>query len=122
MLMGISVVALALIIYMTYDRFAKKEMVPPLLEEAFKPWYRVLYHKYYIDELYDSIIVKPLYRLSEGCYKIFDVKIVDGLVNLVGRGVVRGSEVVRLAQAGYVGVYIFAMVAGIILMLVVKLF
>ena len=122
MLMGISVVALVLIIYMTYDRFAKKEIVPSLSEAEFKPWYRVLYHKYYIDELYDRIFVKPLYWLSDVCYKIFDIKIVDGVVNLVGKGVVRSSEVVRLAQAGSVGIYIFAMVIGILIMLIVNLY
>lgn len=122
MLMGISVVALVLIIYMTYDRFAKKEIVPSLSEAEFRPWYRVLYHKYYIDEMYDRIFVKPLYWLSDVCYKIFDIKIVDGVVNLVGKGVVRSSEVVRLAQAGSVGIYIFAMVIGILIMLIVNLY
>ena len=54
--------------------------------------------------------------------KIFEIKIVDGVVNLVGKGVVRSSEVIRLAQAGSVGIYIFAMVVGIIVMLMVNLY
>ncbi|MEO8087144.1 MAG: NADH-quinone oxidoreductase subunit L, partial [Bacteroidota bacterium] len=96
MLMGISVIALILIGYLTYDRFAKKEIVPSKNEAEFKPWYRVLYNKYYIDELYDRLFVKPLYWLSDVFYKIVDLKIVDGVVNLVGKGVNKGSGVVRL--------------------------
>ena len=122
MLMGISVLALTFIIYLTHDRFAKKEIVPSPDEAEFKPWFRVLYNKYYIDELYDKIFVKPLYKLGDVCYKIFDIKIIDGVVNMTGKGVRRGSEVLRLAQAGTVGFYIFAMVVGIILILVVNLF
>ncbi len=121
-LMGISVLALAFIIYMTYERFAKKEIVPSLDESEFKPWYRILYNKYYIDEWYDRIFVRPLYKFGDICYKIFDIKIVDGVVNMVGKGVHRGSEVIRFAQNGTVGFYIFAMVVGIILVLVVNLF
>jgi NADH-quinone oxidoreductase subunit L len=122
MLMGISVVALIIIGYLVYDRFAKKEIVPSLNEEDFKPWYRTLYHKYYIDELYDKIIVKPLYMLSDVFYRIVDIKLVDGFVNLAGKGVNKGSAVLRLAQEGSVGFYIFAMVAGVILMMVFNLF
>jgi NADH-quinone oxidoreductase subunit L len=96
--------------------------VPSLNEEEFKPWYRVLYHKYYIDELYDRIFVKPLYYLSDLFYRIIDLKIVDGAVNAVGKGVNRGSNLVRLAQEGSVGVYIFAMVVGIILIMAINLF
>jgi NADH-quinone oxidoreductase subunit L len=122
MLMGISVVALVIIGYMTYDHFAKKEQVPSLNEEEFKPWYRVLYNKYYIDELYDRIFIRPLYKLSEMFYKIIDLKIVDGAVNAVGKGVNKGSGLVRLAQEGSVGLYIFAMVIGIILIMAINLF
>ena len=122
MLMGISVIALALIGYMTYVYFAKKEQVPSLMEEDFKPWYRVLYNKYYIDELYDRIFVKPLYYLSDLFYRIVDLKIVDGAVNAVGKGVNKGSSLVRLVQEGSVGFYIFAMVIGIILIMAINLF
>jgi len=122
MLMGISVAALILIGYMTYQYFAKKEQVPSLDEKDFKPWYSVLYNKYYIDELYDRIFVRPLYYLSDLFYRIVDLKIVDGAVNAVGKGVNRGSNLVRLAQEGSVGVYIFAMVIGIILIMAINLF
>jgi NADH-quinone oxidoreductase subunit L len=121
-LMIISVVALAIIFYMGWNRFAKKEMVPSMNEDDFKPWYRVLYHKYYIDELYENIFVKPLYRLSDVFYRIVDLKMVDAVVNLAGKGVDKGSSVFRLAQEGSVGFYIFAMVAGVIIMLVLNLF
>ena len=122
LLIGISIAALILIAYVTYNYFAKKQRVPSLNESEFSAWYRTLFRKYYIDELYEKIFVKPLYRVSELFYSFFDLKVVDGLVNLVGKGVNRGSNVVRLAQEGSVGFYVFAMVAGVILMLVLNLF
>jgi NADH-quinone oxidoreductase subunit L len=122
LLMGISVIGLALIIYLTYDRFAKREVVPPLDEAAFRPWFRVLFNKYYVDELYEKIFVRPLYWLSDVFYKIVDTKVVDGAVNLAGKGINKGSDVLRLAQEGSVGFYIFAMVIGVIIMMVVNLF
>lgn len=121
-LMGISIAALALIIYLAYDYFGKKEKVPSLDESGFSGWYRVLYNKYYVDEMYDRIFVKPLYALSDLFYRVMDLKVVDGAVNLVGKSVTRGSSIIRLAQEGSVGFYIFAMVTGIIIMLVAKLF
>jgi len=121
-LMGISVVALLILGYLAFDRFAKKQIVPPLNEDEFKPWYRLLYNKYYVDEIYEMIFVKPLYRISGFFYKILDLKVVDGAVNLVGKGVNKGSSVIRLAQEGSVGFYIFAMVTGIILMMLYNLF
>lgn len=121
-LMIISVVALALLIYMTWNRFAKREVVPSMHEENFKPWYRTLYNKYYVDELYNSLFVKPLYALSSFFYRIVDLKIVDAAVNLVGQGVKKGSGVVRYAQEGSVGFYIFAMVTGVIIMLLINFF
>ena len=120
-LMGISIVALALIIYLAYDRFAKKEKVPSLNESEFSPLYRLLFNKYYVDELYDRIFVKPLYWLGDVLHKIIDLKVLDGAVNLVGKGVNKGSNVVRLAQEGSVGFYIFAMVLGVIVILIANL-
>ena len=79
------------------------------------------YNKFYIDELYNSIIVRPLHAISEVFYKIVDSRMIDGLVNSVNKTVVAGSRTLRMVQTGNVGFYIFAMVFGIIAILLFNL-
>ncbi len=122
MMIGISIITLVVLIFMTHNRYVKKSHVASMDEKEFKPAFRLLYHKYYIDELYDKLFVKPLYWFSDLFYKIVDVKMVDGIVNSVGRSVVWGSKTVRLAQSGSTGFYIFIMVIGMIAMLLFNLF
>jgi NADH-quinone oxidoreductase subunit L len=121
-LIGTSIVVLILVVVFAYNRYVVKAHVAPADEKEFKPAFKILYRKYYVDELYDMMIVKPLYWLSELFYKTVDTKVVDGTVNSVSRGVVWGSNTIRLAQAGSIGFYIFAMVIGIIVMLLLNLF
>ena len=77
-------------------------------------FYRAAYHKFYIDELYDFIIRKPLDALSDFCFKVLDRSAIDGLVNGIGQAPVEASKGFRLLQTGNVGFYIFMMVLGII--------
>jgi NADH-quinone oxidoreductase subunit L len=79
------------------------------------------YNKFYIDELYDAIIVRPLRGLGQFFFKIFDLQIIDGIVNSVNKGVTGSSRSLRFMQSGYVGFYIFAMVFGIIAILLFNL-
>jgi NADH-quinone oxidoreductase subunit L len=83
---------------------------------------KVLENKWYVDELYDGIIVKPLIALSGFFQDVIERSGIDGLVNGVGRGVKWGSRQARLLQNGLVGFYIFAMVLGMIILLVISLF
>ncbi|MEO8200491.1 MAG: NADH-quinone oxidoreductase subunit L [Gemmatimonadota bacterium] len=77
---------------------------------------RVLYHKYYVDEIYDALIVRPLLWLSRVIlWQQVDQNLVDGVaVN----GASRASRVLgrfgSLLQSGYVGGYIIAFLAGAI--------
>ena len=66
---------LAIIITMTYNRYVKRGFVTPA-DSHFNPALKTLFNKYYVDELYEAIIVKPLYWLSDLFYKIFDIRII----------------------------------------------
>jgi NADH-quinone oxidoreductase subunit L len=79
------------------------------------------YHKFYIDELYDLIIRKPLDALSDFFYKVVDKMGIDGLVNGIGSTPVEASKGLRLLQTGNVGFYIFMMVVSIIAVLAYSL-
>jgi NADH-quinone oxidoreductase subunit L len=80
---------------------------------------KVLENKWYVDEIYDAIIVKPLGLLSRFFEEAIERSGIDRLVNGVGRGVQWGSQQVRLLQSGQVGFYIFAMVIGMVLLFVI---
>ena len=117
MLMGGVVVLTLIVIAYSYSRYVSKRHVPVEDGRITNPLQQTLYNKYYVDEIYDSMIVKPLYWLSEQFYSIVEKSGIDRLVNASGRGVVSGSKVARLIQNGRVGYYIFVMVIGIALLL-----
>ncbi|MFT3910407.1 MAG: NADH-quinone oxidoreductase subunit L [Ferruginibacter sp.] len=83
---------------------------------------KVLQNKWYIDELYDAIIVKPLKGISAFFNNIIERKGIDGLVNGAGKAVNYGSRQLRWLQSGQVGAYVLLMVIGILCLFVVQLF
>ncbi|KAA5533403.1 NADH-quinone oxidoreductase subunit L [Taibaiella lutea] len=82
---------------------------------------KVLENKWYIDELYDTVIVTPLNNLSKGLDKYAERNGIDGAVNGIGRLVNWGSSRMRLLQSGQVGTYIFAMVVGVVILFAIGL-
>jgi len=117
MLMGGVVVLTLIIIAYAYSRYVSKNHVPVEEGQITSPLQRTLYNKYYVDEIYDAIVVKPLYWLSQQFYSVVEKSGIDRLVNSSGRGLESGSKFARLIQTGRVGYYIFVMVVGIALLL-----
>jgi NADH-quinone oxidoreductase subunit L len=66
-----------------YLFYRKKTALPGKITNAFPAIHRVLYNKYYVDELYNKIAVEPAIKLSAGI-GIFDNRIIDGIVNGAG--------------------------------------
>jgi NADH-quinone oxidoreductase subunit L len=67
---------------------------------------RLLEEKYYVDEFYDAALVNPIKVGSrEGLWKLFDVSVIDGIVNGLGRSVTQIGAVVRYLQIGFVRSY-----------------
>jgi len=83
---------------------------------------KVLENKWYVDELYNAIIVKPLQRTAAFFNTIIETKVIDGIVNGVGRAVQYSSRQIRLVQSGQVGAYVLLMVIGMILFFIIQLF
>jgi NADH-quinone oxidoreductase subunit L len=120
-LMAVSVGAAVLALIYAYIKYIKNAQVPVSDEEERPALINLSYNKFYIDELYDAIIRKPLDALSGFFYKVVDRLGIDGLVNGLGKGSIEASKGLRLLQTGNVGFYIFMMVAGIIAILVYSL-
>lgn len=117
MLMGLSVGLAVIAILVALFRYSKK---PEVHEPA--GFGKVLADKWYIDELNNFIIVKPLNWLAKWLNSFFEKKFIDGLVNGVGRLVNYSSRQVRLLQSGLVGNYVLLMVLSMLALFVVKFF
>ncbi len=83
---------------------------------------KVMENKWYVDELYDAIIVKPLKALSAFLNNIIEKLGIDGLVNGVGKTVNWGGQQLRMLQNGQVGFYLFFMVIGMALLFILSVF
>jgi NADH-quinone oxidoreductase subunit L len=82
---------------------------------------KVVYYKFYIDELYDMLFVKPIAFLSNFFFQVIDFLVIDLFVEGLGRFVKYASSEFRRAQTGNVGIYLFCMVAAIVVILFVSL-
>ncbi len=85
---------------------------------SFKGLYTLLYRKYFVDEVYNLAIVGPIVALSRDfLWKIFDVVIVDGVVNGSAKVVSATAGVLRKAQSGIAQNYALVMMAGIVILI-----
>jgi NADH-quinone oxidoreductase subunit L len=117
MLMGISTGLVLVVAAYALPRFSKR---PELGEPTgLGKWMR---DKFYVDELYDALIVRPLNALADFFNRIIEKKVIDGLVNGTGRLVQYSSRQLRYLQSGQVGGYVLLMVIGMIILFVVQLF
>jgi NADH-quinone oxidoreductase subunit L len=118
LLMGVSVGAALLAISIAYVTYVSRKVLPISDAENRSILSKLSYHKFYIDEVYETLIVRPLDVLSTFFYKVIDKLGIDGLVNGAGTTTKEASKTLRLIQSGNVGFYIFMMVAGIVALLI----
>jgi NADH-quinone oxidoreductase subunit L len=112
MLMGVSVAAALISMGAAWFIYSKESNIPAK-DEQIEGIQKLVYNKYYIDELYDTTIVKPLYAFSEFLHSVAETAL-DMLVDGVGKLVLGSSEIIRKLQSGLVPHYITMMVIGMI--------
>ncbi len=79
---------------------------------ARNPLHKILIDKYYVDEIYDALFVKPIYQLSLWLARVFDPRVIDGLVNGVATTVASWSRGLRRVQTGFVMNYALGILLG----------
>jgi NADH-quinone oxidoreductase subunit L len=80
--------------------------------------HRVLLNKYYVDELYDAVVVQPIKRTSErALWRVFDAGVIDGAVNGAGSFVNGASAILRRLQTGSMRAYALSVFVGVVLIL-----
>ncbi|HWP33989.1 MAG TPA: NADH-quinone oxidoreductase subunit L, partial [Thermodesulfobacteriota bacterium] len=87
------------------------------LADRFPGLYRLLVNKYWVDELYDALVVRPFVRGSAWLWRRVDAGLIDGTVNGVGAALARGGAVLRLVQSGQAQSYAFYTLLGTVLVL-----
>jgi NADH-quinone oxidoreductase subunit L len=103
---------------LAYVAYARPSQLPDRLAAlAGGGGYRLLLHRYYIDELYDFVVVRPFTYFSRWLAQVFDPGVIDGLVNAVARGAKGFSLIWREVQTGNVQHYLVGFLVGTLALL-----
>jgi NADH-quinone oxidoreductase subunit L len=116
LLMALSTVLVLIAIVLAWFRFRRPSFSEP------KGIGKLLANKWYVDEIYDAIIVKPLYKLGETLNEALEKSGIDALVNGIGKAVQYGGRQLRWLQSGQVGSYVLLMVVSMVLFFVLQFF
>ena len=107
---GVLGIALAFLFYIV------NPALPVWLAARFAPIYRFLLNKWYFDELYNFLFVRPALWLARELWQVGDAQIIDGVPNGLASMAEGGSvQVVRL-QTGSIAVYAFTMLIGLVVL------
>jgi NADH-quinone oxidoreductase subunit L len=97
----------------SYYLFVKNKDLPNSIVEINKPLYNFLVNKWYFDELYEILFIKPSKKIGLFLWKFFDVKIIDGfgpdgISSLIKKFSIKANKF----QSGYIYQYAFIMLLG----------
>jgi len=118
-LMGFSVLAAFVGIALALWWYVKSTEIPGRLADRFRAAYEVLVHKYYVDEFYDWLLVRPLRVGSEKFLwrEVDSGAIDDGLVNGTGHACAAVGGILRRIQSGNIRSYAAWVLVGAVLWL-----
>jgi NADH-quinone oxidoreductase subunit L len=84
--------------------------------------YKLLYNKYYVDEIYNAAIVRPLVNGSQTVYDNFDLKVIDGTIDGAAAATGFAGKVLSLFQSGLIKDYGLVLLLGVVVFLGYLLF
>ena len=98
--------------------YIRSPHLPRQLAQQQGPLYKFLLNKWYFDELYAAIFIKPAMGLGRFLWKRGDGNVIDGSLNGIALGIIPMlTRLAGRAQSGYVFTYAFAMVVGLAVIL-----
>jgi len=120
--MAVSIIAGLVGIATAWYMYILRPTVPENLTNTFKGFYKVLWNKYYVDELYSFLFVRPtLWFADKFIEKITDIKIIEGIVNGIPALIYKIGSLIRPVQTGQLQQYAIFMILGIIVFVLVIL-
>ncbi|MFA6223339.1 MAG: NADH-quinone oxidoreductase subunit L [Desulfomonilaceae bacterium] len=111
--LGIAIFGLLLARFM----YITSPETPGRIVDRFSGLHRLVYNKYWIDELYDFLFVNSIVEFSKLLWKKFDEAVIDGAVNGVGAVTQAFGSVLRLLQTGFVKDYALSVLVGAIVVI-----
>jgi len=146
-LMALSVTVAGLSIFLALNLYTKRQSIPKQFVEKYPRLYNLVLNKYYVDEIYQALVVNSLLGLNNFLAAFDQVVIdgfvnslarmtkalsvvtgfvdktfVDGLVNLVSDTVIFTGGQLRKIQTGRIQNYLYAAMAGVLVLMIWKLF
>ena len=99
---------------LAYQMYIRRPDLPGKLAAQQAPLYQFLLNKWYFDEIYDFVFVRPSFALGRLFWKQGDTRTIDGGINGVAMGIIPFlTRLAGRAQSGYIFSYVLAMVLGI---------
>ncbi|MHB8055996.1 MAG: NADH-quinone oxidoreductase subunit L [Candidatus Aminicenantales bacterium] len=118
----VSVLSAAVGIYRAFIFYIRKTALPGRWAGVAPGIHRLLSRGYYIDDIYDAAIVKPLVRASEAVYRGFDLGLIDAAVDGTGKAAGFFGRIAGFLQTGFLKDYALAVLFGIVLFMGALLF
>lgn len=104
-------------IVMAYRYYLSDPQRSEALAARYPALYRTLFHKYWVDELYETAVVRPTVTSARTLSESFDARIVDGSVNGMAALANRAGSLLRRLQTGQVPTYILSILVGAVVLL-----
>lgn len=117
-LIVISITLLILVIYIAHRTFVSKTVILAKDGEPMSFVSKLIYNKFYIDEMYTAVFEKPFGLLSDFFFNKVENTVLDPIVDEIGTSASRVGTLLRRLQQGNMSFYLFAMVAGILLFII----
>jgi NADH-quinone oxidoreductase subunit L len=115
LLMAISVGIAIAGIYSARWVYLQRAEIAESLAKRYPRIYRMLFNKYYVDEMYDTVIVEPAVKTSEEIlWKVVDVTLIDGMVNGSAKVISALAQTLRKIQTGVAQFYAAVFIGGIL--------
>ncbi len=108
-------------IAVAYVMYVAIPSLPGRLASTFNGVYLFLLNKWYFDELYDALFVRPAFALAETLWQTGDVTLIDGVPNGLAGLTTDGANGAVKLQTGSIAVYAFAMLIGVVALVTVFL-
>ena len=112
-----SVILILVFIYAAYYLYLKNIAAVGRLRKALSGLHKILLNKYYVDEIYGAVVVRPLVNGSIFLWKIIDVLIIDGIANGLAALIGFVSSDVRGMQTGNLRTYVTVFLGGAIVLI-----
>jgi len=132
--------------YLGFLFYTRRKDIPQALVKKFPLVHRIVFNKFFVDEIYQKLVVQNLLRLTRFCAQFdqkvidgvvnlsalvtklsaffsgwFDRTFVDGLVNLVGHATGRGGVALRKIQTGKIQAYLYYAVGAVVIVMIYRL-